>query len=332
MIFSSHDDNASTNFWPGFVDALSSLLIVVIFVVMGFFVSQVYLADALNHSDSSVRSLQSELAQLQQALSSAQKDKYAAQESARLSAEELKKLQGLLNALQLQDSKIKTENSALQGRVNDLLLQMQNLNTQLSTERQEFLHKEASLRALMDTAITEKVAELKRVRTQLLELKAQIPPAIRQNPELLKYRSEFFDALQNILGDRPDIKVVGDRFVFQSEVLFAQGSDQLGTLGEKALNQLAVILQDISQRIPTNIHWVLRIDGHTDQLPIHNERFESNWELSVARAASVAKYLISRGISPKHLMITGFAEYYPITKDPDQMAKNRRIEFRLDQR
>lgn len=152
--------------------------------------------------------------------------------------------------------------------------------------------------------------------------------------ELSRYRSEFFGRLRELLADKRNVQIVGDRFVFQSEVLFESGSADLGFEGRDQLRQLAGLLLDIAREIPTDINWVLRIDGHTDIRPIFNERFPSNWELSAARAISVAKYLVSQGVPATRLAPTGFAEFQPLDDRSDEIAyrRNRRIEMKLTTR
>ena len=152
--------------------------------------------------------------------------------------------------------------------------------------------------------------------------------------ELSRYRSEFFGRLRVVLGSRPDIRVVGDRFVFQSEVLFDSGSAELGKEGREQMARLASTLKDIAEKIPDEINWVLRIDGHTDDVPIATPRFPSNWELSTARAISVVKFLASQGIPPGRLAAAGFGEFQPLEGQDGESARqrNRRIELKLDQR
>jgi len=151
---------------------------------------------------------------------------------------------------------------------------------------------------------------------------------------LSRYRSDFFGRLRAILGNRPDIRIVGDRFVFQSEVLFDTGSADLGPGGKEQLDRLATLLLDVSQRIPKDIDWILRVDGHTDRVPIRTERFPSNWELSTARALSVVRHLIERGLPPNRLAAAGFGEFQPIDDRSDEIAyrRNRRIELKLTER
>jgi chemotaxis protein MotB len=152
--------------------------------------------------------------------------------------------------------------------------------------------------------------------------------------ELARYRSEFFGRLREVLGKRADIQIVGDRFVFQSEVLFVSGSAVLEPAGEDQLIRLADTLIDISSEIPDELNWVLRIDGHTDRDPIRTFEFPSNWELSSARAISVVKFLMIRGVPADRLVAAGFGEHQPLIDEDTDKAKerNRRIEFKLTQR
>jgi chemotaxis protein MotB len=156
----------------------------------------------------------------------------------------------------------------------------------------------------------------------------------QQVNELEKYRSEFFGTLRKVLGENPNIRVVGDRFVFPSELLFASGSATLGERGKGELAKLAVTLDDIASRIPSEVSWILRVDGHTDRQPINTEQFPSNWELSTARAVSVVRYLASQGIHAKRLAATGFGQYHPVDRgeSAEAYARNRRIEIKLTDR
>jgi chemotaxis protein MotB len=155
-----------------------------------------------------------------------------------------------------------------------------------------------------------------------------------QVEELRKYRSDFFGKLRAVLSGRPGIQIVGDRFVFQSEVLFGISSAELTPAGVAQMTELATTFHQIIDKIPADVNWVLRVDGHTDATPIHSARFASNWELSAARAISVVKFLISQGIPASHLAATGFGENQPVDpgNTPEAYAKNRRIEIRLTDR
>ena len=152
--------------------------------------------------------------------------------------------------------------------------------------------------------------------------------------ELTRYRSEFFGRLREVLGQRRGIQVVGDRFVFQSEVLFGSGSARLEVAGQGQIAQLAKTLVEISQQIPAEINWVLRVDGHTDAVPIATAQFPTNWELSSARAIAVVKFLVEQGVPAHRLAATGFGEFQPLDPRSGEIAnrRNRRIEFKLTQR
>ena len=152
--------------------------------------------------------------------------------------------------------------------------------------------------------------------------------------ELQRYRSEFFGRLREVLGNRAGIRIVDDRFVFQSEVLFGSGSATLEEAGRDQLGDLARTLLDIAREIPADLPWIMRVDGHTDSNPIHTAQFVSNWELSSARALSVVHYLIERGVPPSRLVAAGFGEFQPIDMSNDEIGfrRNRRIELKLTSR
>lgn len=153
----------------------------------------------------------------------------------------------------------------------------------------------------------------------------------RRVNRLEKYRSEFFGRLRELLGDNPAVRIVGDRFLFQSELLFASGSAQLGDEGKQQLAKLAGTLKSVADRIPKDIQWILRVDGHTDRIPINNARFPSNWELSTARAVSVVRFLATQDIPEQRLSAAGFGEFHPIDvgNSAEALRKNRRIEIKL---
>ncbi len=152
--------------------------------------------------------------------------------------------------------------------------------------------------------------------------------------ELQRYRSDFFGRLRDVLGERADVRIVGDRFVFQSEVLFPPASAELSERGQQQIREIARVLQDISSRIPPDVNWLLRVDGHADRNPIRSPRFASNWELSAARAIAVAQLLIAEGLPPNRVAATAFGDNQPLdTADtPEAYARNRRIELRLTDR
>jgi chemotaxis protein MotB len=171
--------------------------------------------------------------------------------------------------------------------------------------------------------------------TQISNLVQKLNTALASKvEELQQYRSDFFGKLRSVLANRPGIQIVGDRFVFQSEVLFPVGSAELTPAGVAEITALAVTIKDIAAEIPKDVHWIMRIDGHTDPQPVKGGAYASNWELSAARAITVVKLLIADGVPAEHLAATGFGEYQPLGPGdtPDDYAKDRRIELRLTDR
>jgi chemotaxis protein MotB len=221
------------------------------------------------------------------------------------------------------DEKLITEKSISESARAQVAL----LNQQIRILRQQIAKIATSLDA------SEAAAQKQRIRIANLgkRLNAALAGKVQ---ELARYRSEFFGRLREILGNQPGIRIVGDRFVFQSEVLFTKGSAELGPDGQAQIGRLAGTLRAISRKIPAKIEWILRVDGHTDKIPIATARFPSNWELSTARSISVVKFLIDAGIPSKNLAATGFGQFQPIDPRDDEIAyrRNRRIELKLTQR
>ena len=201
------------------------------------------------------------------------------------------------------------------------------LNQQMSALRRQLANLEQALE------VSETLSEEQKV--QIYNLGKRLNAALASKlQKLSRYRSEFFGQLRDVLGRQQGIRIVGDRFVFQSEVLFDKGSAKIGKPGQEQVAALAATLRNIAQKIPKGIDWVLRVDGHTDSDPISTVRFPSNWELSSARAISVVQSLITNGLPPKRLVAAGFGEFQPIDQKTDEIAKrrNRRIELKLTQR
>jgi chemotaxis protein MotB len=209
----------------------------------------------------------------------------------------------------------------------EALSQVEVLNQQLAALRRQL----AALNAALEAA----EAKDRESQTQIADLGKRLNSALAQKvQELARYRSEFFGRLRQILSQRSDIRVVGDRFVFQSEVLFPKGSAQINELGLTEMRKLAIALRELEQEIPPDLAWVLRVDGHTDVDPITTSNFKSNWDLSSARAISVVNFLIENGVQPQHLVAAGFGEFQPIDNADSEEAKsrNRRIELKLTER
>jgi chemotaxis protein MotB len=206
-------------------------------------------------------------------------------------------------------------------------LRVELLNRQLLALRQQLSRLAVALEASEAKAAEQEV--------QIVDLGRRLNAALASKvEELARYRSEFFGRLREVLGDRTDIQIVGDRFVFQSEVLFETGSAQIGPDGQAQLAQFAETLLEIAAKIPPEINWILRVDGHTDRRPINTPQFKSNWELSTARAISVVRFLESQGVPPQRLVAAGFGEFQPLVEGSSEAdyRRNRRIELKLDQR
>ena len=202
--------------------------------------------------------------------------------------------------------------------------EVQILNIQISELKKQI----QALQALLDASEKRDIDQ----QARIADLGKRLNVALAQRvKELSEYRSEFFGKLKEIIGNRDDIKIIGDRFVFQSEVLFDSGEANIGIEGQRQLAKLSVAIQDLINEIPQEINWILRIDGHTDRVPIKNSRYESNWELSAARAISVVDFLIKTGIPPNRLAATGRGEFMPLETEDNEIAykKNRRIEIKL---
>ena len=205
--------------------------------------------------------------------------------------------------------------------------QVELLNQQLSALRQQI--------AALENALDVSESRDKESQTKIADLGKRLNIALAQRvQELSRYRSDFFGRLREILADRQNIRVVGDRFVFQSEILFPSGSADLQPAGQDEMAKLADAIKELVREIPSDINWIIRVDGHTDNVPTSGGRFRDNWELSTARADSVVRFLISQGVPPQRLAATGFGQFQPLEEgdSPEARAKNRRIEFKLTER
>jgi chemotaxis protein MotB len=326
------------NYWPGFVDALSSLLLVIIFLLSLFMLTQFFLSQEIEGRDTALSRLNSQIAELTDLLQleRANSDDLNAQLAtltATLAGAEADKanltsqLAGIGAGLGDKDQTIaglQGELLAAQELSDEANAQMALLNQQLAALRTQIGALEAALEA--------SEARDSQSRTQIADLGRRLNVALAQRvQDLSRYRSDFFGRLRQILEGRADVRVVGDRFVFQSEVLFDAGQADIQPQGLPDLDALADAILQLENEIPTDINWVLRIDGHTDARPISNARFPSNWELSAARAISVARYLVTRGVSPNRLVAAGFGEFTPLDNGTTEEAyrRNRRIEFKL---
>lgn len=328
------------DYWPGFVDVLSTLLLVFIFMLSVFMLAQFFMTREIAGKDSALTKLNRQIAELTQLLSLEKTGKQGMEEQlASLNASLAEREQE--NAALRTDIKRMLEGSYGKGsseendrRATDYvrlsaeaMAKVEFLNRQISALRAQIAALESALQVseARDTGNQEKIADLGRRLNLALAQKVQ---------ELSRYRSDFFGRLREILSKRPDIRVVGDRFVFQSELFFDAGSAALKPEGRTELDKLGAALLDLEKSIPAEIGWVLRVDGHTDRRPINTREFPSNWELSSARAISVVQYLMARGVSPQRLVAAGFGEFQPIEQGEGDEAwrRNRRIELKLTER
>jgi chemotaxis protein MotB len=423
---------SAINIWPGFVDALAQLLMVIIFILLVFTAGQFFLSDALSGRDKALHQLQQQISELSDllalerssseglranaaslqaqlkasfaerdtlttqlaalaakakqdaaradelsgklrdadALVSADKEKLELQlrelESLRRDIDalhavraDLEKQVGTLAAAQQQAER---DAGALRDRSKELEAKLASAEERTVLAQKEIDARDIRLRALTEqseaargkvdelnasvAALRQQLAQImaaldisegkvKQQQTQIADLGKRLNVALANKvQELARYRSEFFGRLREILGDRPDIRVVGDRFVFQSEVLFQPANAELGDAAKRQLDPVIAALNEISAKIPQDLNWVLRVDAHTDRRPINNAQFPSNWELSAARAISVVRYMMSQGIPPNRLVAAGFADFQPLdTADSeDAYRRNRRIELKLTER
>ena len=334
--------DSGMNYWPGFVDALSTLVLSIIFLLTVFMVAQFFLSQQITGKDTALARLTAQISRLSELLSLERTGKTSleaeiAQLRASLSAVEGERdrIRGAAQGAQSSNDARKAEVGRLSSQI-DLekaataraVAQIEILNQQISALRRQI----AALESALD--VTEK--KEKDAQLHIADLGQRLNVALAQRvQELSRYRSDFFGKLRDILGNRPDIRIVGDRFVFQSEVFFDSGQAVLRPEGRAELDKLATALLDLEKQIPSEINWVLRVDGHTDTRPLSGiSAFKTNWDLSAGRAISVVQYLISKGVPPQRLVAAGFGEFQPI--DPgtteDAYSRNRRIELKLTER
>ncbi|UOM33744.1 peptidoglycan -binding protein [Acuticoccus sp. I52.16.1] len=329
------------DYWPGFVDAMATLLLVIIFLLSLFMLSQFFLSQELSGRETALQRLNAQIAELSDLLAleragnTEQADEVSAM-TASLNAlkQQRNQLQGIIAGGDEADAAATAETAALRRQLEeeqalgaDALSRVALLNQQLRGLRQQI--------AALEEALEASESKGEESQTRLADLGRRLNVALAERVQILnRFRSDFFGRLREILAERSGIEIVGDRFVFQSEVLFPSGSDALNDAGRQEMATLARELIDLDSEIPDDIDWVLRVDGHTDSRPISGGRFSSNWDLSAARAISVVQYLIEEGVPPNRLVAAGFGEFNPLVPDdtPDAYERNRRIELKLTER
>ncbi|MDC0648941.1 peptidoglycan-binding protein [Alphaproteobacteria bacterium] len=369
--------------WPGFVDALATLLMVIIFVLMVFVLIQVNLAYRVSGQDATLGEMRQQLASLGELLnierrasadlaanlaqisnqlsaSNANRDKLQAQlesvqatiaernsEIANLTAKQAdskaalaaarNSLEERLGALQLAEGQLAMAQAQNQSATN----RIDALRAETTASKVKIAQMTSALATLqlrieeLTSLLAEKDQQAKRDKVAITSLGRSLNNALASRvQELQRFRSEFFGRLREVLKGRDDVQIVGDRFVFQSEVLFAQGQAEIATLGQDRLAKLAVTLADIATKIPEDINWVLQVDGHTDDVPIRAGRYADNWDLSTERALSVVRFLNQQGLPANRLAAAGYGEFQPLdaADNDDARRKNRRIELKITQR
>jgi chemotaxis protein MotB len=332
----------AVNYWPGFVDALSTMLLVIIFLLSVFMLAQFFLSQEVSGKDVALARLNRQIEELTNLLALERTQK-------NVDESKISTLTATLDSAEQQQKRLK--NAASQGAVDadaasgkasaaaTALDQQRQLSAQALAQVDVLNQQIAALRkqlAAIEDALSASEAANKESQSKIADLGQRLNVALAQKvQELNRYRSDFFGRLRQILGSRPDIRVVGDRFVFQSSVLFDVGKADISQAGRQSLDTLAAAVIDLEREIPPDIPWILRVDGHTDNTPITGAGpYKSNWELSAARAVSVVQYLISKGVEPDRLAAAGFGEFQPIDQGTDEeaRARNRRIELKLTER
>ncbi len=369
--------------WPGFVDALSTLLLVIMFLLVVFVLAQFFLGQLLQGRNVTVERLESRIQDLQEQLDLERETSSELRLDLRRMTADLQALRAEKEDVEARLSeseaerdlldrrllRLRGEQQVLEQSLRDVGEEKRRLEERLGVREEEIARLAAALEELrgereratltaeqaeakvrslreqiaalseqllgLSTLLDAKQAEIERQGARIAELGARLNLALASKvEELSRYRSDFFGRLRRVLGDRPGIRIVGDRFVFQSEVLFATGEAEIGESGKRELAKFAAAFKEIMAEIPDDLPWVLQIDGHTDKRPIHTPRFPSNWELSTARAIAVANFLIEQGIPPERVAARGFAEFQPIDPGDSEEAyrRNRRIEIKLTTR
>ncbi len=333
--------DSGMNYWPGFVDALSTLILGIIFLLTVFVVMQFFLQQEMAGKDTALNRLNVQIAQLTELLSLEKAGKVNLEETiAQLraglaSAEgERDRYKGLseelgssIAAAQSKSAELTTQIESEKSLSARALSQVEVLNQQIAALRRQLSALEAALE------VSEK--KDKESQVKLADLGQRLNVALAQRvQELNRFRSEFFGRLREILGNRPDVRIVGDRFVFQSEVFFDSGKAELLPAGRVEIDKIASALTELEKQIPSEIAWVMRVDGHTDVRRIASAQFPSNYELSSARAIAVVRYMVSRGVPPQRLVAAAFGEFQPLDAEKSEEAyrRNRRIELKLTER
>ncbi|WP_296709243.1 peptidoglycan -binding protein [Rhodoblastus sp.] len=315
------------NYWPGFVDALSTLLLVLTFLLSVFVFAQYFLSRDVGGKDAALARLNRQIEELTAILSLEKGGKAEAQQN-------LAALTATLEATRRERDALAAGAGAAAENLDAEKQLSARAQAQLDLLNQQIAALRRQLAAVQD-ALGAQEAKDKENQARIADLGSRLNVALAQKvQELARYRSDFFGRLREILGERADVKVVGDRFVLPSEVLFESGQASLTTEGKAAVDKIFVALSEVAKEIPPEIPWVLRVDGHTDKRPISSPQFKSNWDLSAARAIAVVQYLLTKGFLPQHILAGAYGEFQPIDEgdSEDALRRNRRIELKITER
>ncbi len=325
------------DFWPGFVDATATLLLLVTFLLALFALGTYILSREAESKDTVLLRLQSQLSELGSLLALERREKADLEQS-------LLSLRQTLTSQEAEQQRLRAlaeggAGAAKQTRALEKALEEEKDTAAAALAEADFLNRQIqALRgqlASLQTALEASEARDRESQARIIALGRRLNTALAQKvQELSRYRSNFMAALRKILGGREGFEIVGDRFILRSEVLFESGSANVSPRGKWELRKIAEALQEVSTEIPQELSWVLRVDGHTDSNPIATVQFPSNWHLSAARALAVVEYLIDRGVPPERLVAAGFGEFWPLDEraHPEAWQRNRRIEFKLTER
>ena len=342
MALARNRQTRQVDYWPGFVDALSTLLLSIMFLLSVFVLAQYLLSNELSGKDDVLDRLNLQISELTNLLALEQGGKQDIENS-------LANLQASLNAAEDEKSRLQSLLDKGAGAGAAALAKLSDAEKTLDSEKQisqralnqvELLNQQiAALRTqigALEDALDASENRDRQSNAKIADLGKRLNVALAQRvQELNRYRSDFFGRLREILSDRENIRIVGDRFVFQAEVLFPSGSEIINDAGLEEMKKLAGAIVELAKEIPPEIDWVLRVDGHTDAVPLSgNGRYKDNWELSSARSTSVVKLLIENGVPPSRLVAAGFGEFQPLEPGDtvEVQSKNRRIELKLTEK
>ncbi|HKL77491.1 MAG TPA: OmpA family protein [Gammaproteobacteria bacterium] len=322
------------NIWPGFTDALAGLVVALVFLLVLFFLFEVVLSRQVSGQETVIQTLRGQVERLTELLGESRQrgqtleERLAEREQAiqelrqrqQATAQALAEARRQATGARANLDVLAAEVAALNRRITRLEQALAEQETATAEARQALAAREATV-AAQQSRIEAMAA---RIRTELLE----------RVEDLARYRSEFFGRLREVFADRPDIKIRGDRFLFQSEILFPSGEADLTAGGREQLRRFVAVYQEVADRIPEGIGMIIQVEGHTDRVPIETARYRSNWELSTARALSVVRFLIDQGLPPARLAAAGYGEYHPLTpgRTAAERRQNRRIELKITQR